>query len=721
MAQTPFLLLNAATGWQLSSHDAGVTVGDRVQLQTLPGSARPLNDPSGDLGGLALPAAMAVDCGGTLYVLDGDTICHFDPCDGRFVTLHGIGGSGSAPRRFSQPRGMTISCRDHLYVADSGNRRVQVFAVAGWALRMILEPLLVEHGADGIAVKPTRALAASNCPPNSTPKFPAGTWLPSAVAVAAKGRIYVADKANGLIHQFDAHGCWLAAWDGASAESAALLAPVQLALDKNGYLYVVQEDVETISVLDGAGQFVRHVRLPSEAAKQFHSGGIGFDSAGRLLLTDAKTGCLYIYDATAENACRCHGVGQASCLTVDSAGQPIVFDKIKGIVHALRSDSAYMLQGTVTVGPLDSELYRCVWHRLRLSGSLASGTFMRVESYSADISKLPAQIDNLPATRWGTQQIASVVGACEWDCLIDSQPGRYLWLRLSLYGDGAQTPTIAALRVEYPRNSALQYLPAVYQQDADSAEFLSRFLSITDRFFEQFDTAIGDMAYLFDAWGSSAEFLPWLASWIGLTFDVQWSEAARRRVLAAAHLLYEKRGTAAGLTLFVELVVGYAPQLLEHFKLRRWLFLNSGRLGEQGRLWGADVVDRLQLDSHAEIGNFQLIDSGDPLLDPLAVDAHRFTLFVPLPRCDEQHMRMIERIVAVAKPAHVQGDIAFVRPGMCMGSRLLVGVNTVIGDYPSGVTVQTTQLGQGSMLSAPAAQVGSRIGQQRIGVNSQLE
>ncbi len=42
------------------------------------------------------------------------------------------------------------------------------------------------------------------------------------------------------------------------------------------------------------------------------------------------------------------------------------------------------------------------------------------------------------------------------------------------------TPSIEQVKVYYPRASSLQYLPAVYREDAVSADFLARFLSIFD-------------------------------------------------------------------------------------------------------------------------------------------------------------------------------------------------------------------------------------------------
>ena len=69
----------------------------------------------------------------------------------------------------------------------------------------------------------------------------------------------------------------------------------------------------------------------------------------------------------------------------------------------------------------------------------------------------------------------------EWDGLIRSPPGRYLWLRSQLPGNGRSTPRIDEARVEFPRISLRRYLPAVFGAEPTSADFTDRLLAIFDR------------------------------------------------------------------------------------------------------------------------------------------------------------------------------------------------------------------------------------------------
>ena len=151
-------LLNGLAGWRAASLSGAVLAGNNsvLTLQPLAGSARPLVDSAGSLGGLESAIDVAVDSEDRVYVLDGKKckVKRFDRCREEFVALPCIGEIGSEPRQFSSPHGMAISCRDDLYIADTGNRRVQVFSTKkGFALRAIWEPLLIHQSADGISIK----------------------------------------------------------------------------------------------------------------------------------------------------------------------------------------------------------------------------------------------------------------------------------------------------------------------------------------------------------------------------------------------------------------------------------------------------------------------------------------------------------------------------------------------------------------------------------------
>ena len=71
------------------------------------------------------------------------------------------------------------------------------------------------------------------------------------------------------------------------------------------------------------------------------------------------------------------------------------------------------------------------------------------------------------------------------DAFISGRPGRYLWLRLSLDGEGSATPSIERVRVYYPRQSSLRFMPAVFTEHPEGRDFLARYFSIADKTWDE--------------------------------------------------------------------------------------------------------------------------------------------------------------------------------------------------------------------------------------------
>lgn len=738
---TDHLLLNRQAGWQAASL-VGVLLAEKsaqLRLRTLPGALMPLVDAAGSFGGLSLPTGLAVDGEDRVYILDGAAglLKRFDPCTGLFETLPCIGGIGSAPRKVCQPHGLVLAPRGDIYLADSGNRRVQVFAEKGLALRALWGPYRVQRDGDGavtglIRIRPSRALPENRCLPDTS--FPDDTWMPWDLAMTRDGRVYITDRANGLVHVVDRRGRWLASFDGTAGGGTALDRPTHLALDSECRLYIVQEDRDYLTVLDQDGTFIEQISAPEGVGERFCPLAVGIDGEGNIYLSERLTRRVHVFCRPANGASpsytgTCRGFkGLGLALAFDHAGNPLIGDGTAKQVAQLAAQATYVNSGTYVSQALDSLIYNCTWHRVVLRAAMAPGTRVRVATFTSSAPRSDAEIADLPDTRWTPAAVHSQVGEGEWDCLIRSVPGRYLWLRLTLEGDGSATPVIHGIKVYFPHATWLDYLPAVYREDVVSADFLSRFLGLFETAWDRIGTEIENIARYFDPESTPAtsstpgqiDFLSWLASWLGLALERHWPEDRRRRLVEQAHQLYRLRGTPEGMRLHIELYLGVKPYILEHFKLRRWLTVNHARLGDQSVLWGNAIVRRLQLDEFSRIGEFQLIDSGDPLRDPFHHYAHQFSVLVPVPGgASDLQRQTIQRIVEQSKPAHTQGHLHIVRPRLRVGIQSFVGIDTVIGCYPDEVVLNEGQLGGNTVLGPsedeahpPTLRVGrqSRIG-----------
>src|SRR5262249_37400062 len=121
------------------------------------------------------------------------------------------------------------------------------------------------------------------------------------------------------------------------------------------------------------------------------------------------------------------------------------------------------------------------------------------------------------------------------DFLVQSREGQYLWLKLELSSDGYSSPLVRALRVYFPRDSYLHYLPAIYAADDESRWFLERFLSIFQTEWDALEQRFETMARYFDpAAVPAGPFLEALAGWLALPLEKTWAAAQQRVLLQAA-------------------------------------------------------------------------------------------------------------------------------------------------------------------------------------------
>jgi len=732
--RAPHFLLDSEAGWRAGTLDKAALFDGDLGLQPLPGATRPIVDSTGSFGGLQNATGVAVDCEDRVYVLDSSTcvVKRFDRCTCEFATLPCIGPRGNSPRQLQSPNGLAVSRSGNLYIADTGNRRIQIFSINGLALRQIWGPLQVTQTEASVHVRrthPETVLAQSGC--DVALEYPDRTWLPWDVAVTNHNWAYVSDFANGLIHVFDPKGRWITAYSGQTATQPQLVKPTRLAVDQNGHIYVIQEGLGFVVVLDAVGKFVGTVEQPSEVTGKFCPTAIAIDNSGNLCLSDCLTRKVYFYQSDGAGgwcSYRC-------CASANSFAQSMSFDLTGNAIFAdgacrvceLSPESTYPSSGTYCSGPLDSKTYQCVWHRVWVRGDVPAGTAVKVDTFTSEAPKGADEIAAIPASRWSTGQLHTSTTSKDWDCLIQSPAGRYLYLRLTLTSDGSISPRIRKVKVYYPRSSSIQYLPAVYRADELSGDFLDRFLSIFDTLRGRTSGTITDIAHYFDAEATPAnkpgagadDFLAWLGTWLGMTLKNGWPVEKRRRLLLNAHRLYALRGTPEGLRLHIRLYAGVEPRILEMFRLRRWLSVDESTLGNNSTVSGESPLSRLQLGSNSTIGGFQLIDYGDPKLDLFNKYAYQFLVVVPRwPGAGMADQQSLEQIIEIAKPAHTLATFQWAEPKLRVGLQALVGVDTVIGRYPVGVIEGQGKLGYDTVLGNPQSDAHGRG--MRVGRNSTI-
>lgn len=304
--------------------------------------------------------------------------------------------------------------------------------------------------------------------------------------------------------------------------------------------------------------------------------------------------------------------------------------------------------------------------------------------------------------------------------------GRYLAVRVELIGDGLTTPEVASLRVYASRFSLVKnYLPELYQETvfppnseqgtangtgaSTPADFLERFVDNFEGVLTEMEDRVAASYLLTRAESTHDDALPWLASWIGLSYDPTFPKDRRREMLRAAPSLYQRRGTLKGIQQALDVATGGMVSngsviVVEEFRLRRTFatilganlendsdpllpgFSRSANsyvgdtlfLGEEHRqeflaLFGAQVFQGM---TAAQMAQAQLA-----IWDFYERLAHRITVLVHnevLP----QDFGLINRVVQLEKPAHVIASVQRATYPFMVGIASLLGVDTYLRNKP---------------------------------------
>ena len=203
----------------------------------------------------AAPGGLAVDGSGNLYVADwGNHGIRRIDAGGVITTIAGTGvrgfsgdGGPATEAQFATPTDLAADGSGNLYVADSANHRIRridaggvITTIAGTGVR----------GFSGDGGPATEAQIAA----------------PGGLALDGSGNLYVADSGNNRIRRIDAEGVvttiagsgpgfylGVPLGDGGPATEAQLAAPIDLALDGSGNVYVTDLRAIRIRRIDAEG------------------------------------------------------------------------------------------------------------------------------------------------------------------------------------------------------------------------------------------------------------------------------------------------------------------------------------------------------------------------------------------------------------------------------------------------------------------------------------
>lgn len=216
------------------------------------------------------------------------------------------GSQGAGPGQFQDPRGVAVDAAGHVYVADTGNRRVQKFTAEGVLLLAFGQEAELKEPFD-LVVAPDGHLYVLDPQSDSVAHFgPEGEYLgrlgvgiglfrPRGLAVDAAGNLYVADTGGSRVLKLSPTGQVLAEMCPAGDGMGKVRQPTDVAVAPDGSLYVVDPSLRLLERLDAGGRYLQGWSIP--AANTFDGPHLAMLPSGVLLMTEPEGHQVYAYDA----------------------------------------------------------------------------------------------------------------------------------------------------------------------------------------------------------------------------------------------------------------------------------------------------------------------------------------------------------------------------------------------------------------------------------------
>jgi DNA-binding beta-propeller fold protein YncE len=231
-------------------------------------------------GQFSNPRALAISPQGQLYVADSGNhrIQVFDQ-NGNFLKSWG-GSEGPNPGQLTEPWGIAVNEAGQVYVSDTWNHRVQIFDEDG--------NYLGEFG----AFADTQGQVGS---------APGSFWGPRDILIDRQGNLYVSDTGNKRVQKFTPDGEFLGVWGGGGVIPGRFEEPVGLAMDSSGNIYVVDTWNQRIQKFDpDFNPLAEWPVVGWESQNVVNKPFIAIDAQDRVFISDPENYRLIVYSNNGE-------------------------------------------------------------------------------------------------------------------------------------------------------------------------------------------------------------------------------------------------------------------------------------------------------------------------------------------------------------------------------------------------------------------------------------
>jgi DNA-binding beta-propeller fold protein YncE len=264
---------------------------------------------------LRKPYGIATDKRGRIYAADTELkfIFVIDPVA---KVVEKREGSSHAP--LSLPVGVALDAEDRLFVSDADLHTIVCFSASGKPLASFGAAQLTRPG--GIALDRDRnRLYVADAKASRIAVFDVGTFQflnyiggpskpgratpengkffgPSNVALDREGNLYVADTFNCRVEVFDATGKFIRSFGTQGDRPGEFIRPKGIAVDSEGHVYVADAEFNNFQILSPEGQSLLAVGVLGTNPGQFGLiAGLHIDSKDRIYASEMYKGRIQVF------------------------------------------------------------------------------------------------------------------------------------------------------------------------------------------------------------------------------------------------------------------------------------------------------------------------------------------------------------------------------------------------------------------------------------------
>ena len=167
----------------------------------------------------------------------------------------------------------------------------------------------------------------------------------------------------------------------------------------------------------------------------------------------------------------------------------------------------------------------------------------------------------------------SIFSVCEAYCLeeaseslLNGVTGRYIWLAVSA---GTKEETAAGqleIQIFFQADSWISFLPEIYAKQAGEDSFLSRYLSIFQWIYYDWNRLISSIPHMLYPAYADSQLLEWMAGWFAMENVTVWSTEQLIYLIENGKRLFGIRGTKQYMEELVFLYTGSRPWIVEYYQ-----------------------------------------------------------------------------------------------------------------------------------------------------------